>query len=308
MSIPAGPPRLVLFGTRGGFSRIVLEQLLASGIVPAGVVVAAEGAGPAIRPLHPDLSLSPIPLADPFVQRSIVELAWAHRIPAFAVGRLGHPAALAALGQLDASLACAACFPRRIPPALLVLPHHGFLNIHPALLPAHRGPDPIFWTLRAGETATGVTLHWMDAGLDSGPIALQERVELPEGVSYQAAERQLVTAGAGLLIEALGLLGRGELVRRDQAPGGSYEPWPQAEDFTLDAGWPARRAYIFACGLAVRGRPLALRGPGIHVEIEEALSYDPQSTQEALIHQQGEELLIAMQPGVLRVRGRVPRP
>ncbi|MEZ4833421.1 MAG: formyltransferase family protein [Caldilineaceae bacterium] len=60
---------------------------------------------------------------------------------------------------------------------------HGFLNLHPSLLPHYRGPDPIFWQLRDGVEPMGVTVHWMDVGVDTGDIAAQAPVALEDGLS-----------------------------------------------------------------------------------------------------------------------------
>ena len=70
------------------------------------------------------------------------------------VGRLAG-AALAAIGQYAPDLIAVSCFPFVFPPALLALPPLGVLNLHPALLPRGRGPDPLFWAFRE---------HWPGAG------------------------------------------------------------------------------------------------------------------------------------------------
>ncbi len=57
---------------------------------------------------------------------------------------------------------------------------HGFINLHPSLLPRHRGPSPIQWSLVCGDRATGVTTMMLDEGMDTGPILLQERVPIED--------------------------------------------------------------------------------------------------------------------------------
>ena len=75
--------------------------------------------------------------------------------------------------RIAPEVAVAACFPWRLPHAARETPRLGILNVHPSLLPAGRGPEPVFWTLRRGERMTGVTVHRMDAGFDTGPIVAQ---------------------------------------------------------------------------------------------------------------------------------------
>jgi methionyl-tRNA formyltransferase len=62
-----------------------------------------------------------------------------------------------------------ACFPWKLPPALLARPRLGGLNVHPSLLPLGRGPEPVFWTLRRGERRTGATIHRLDGRVGHRP-------------------------------------------------------------------------------------------------------------------------------------------
>jgi methionyl-tRNA formyltransferase len=179
--------RVLFVGTAGVFSATALRGLLAGGVAVCGVVVYAGEQEPPIRRVPPERR-SPLPLLNPYLSESSAQIAWEREIPLFALSKPGAAATLAALGELRPDLACVACFPRRIPPPLLALPPLGFLNIHPALLPAHRGPAPLFWTLRAGERRSGVTLHLMDTGLDTGPIVAQAPIELPDGISGPQAD------------------------------------------------------------------------------------------------------------------------
>ncbi len=79
---------------------------------------------------------------------------------------------------------------RRIPRAALDLAAHGGINVHPSLLPRHRGADPYFWTLRHRDAHTGVTVHRIDEQYDTGPILLQRRVIVPPGAdAWRLAKR-----------------------------------------------------------------------------------------------------------------------
>ena len=72
---------------------------------------------------------------------------------------------------------------------VLAIPPLGYLNIHPSLLPRHRGPTPVAGAILAGDTETGVTVMLLDAKMDSGPILAQQRVPLPPDARSQAADR-----------------------------------------------------------------------------------------------------------------------
>jgi methionyl-tRNA formyltransferase len=221
----------------------------------------------------------------------------------YAIGDLAAPDTCALFAQLAPDLGCAACFPARIPPELLTIPHAGFLNLHPALLPRHRGPAPLFWTMQAGELRTGVTVHWMDAGFDTGPIALQQVLELPEGVGYSRADQQLWEAGALLLVEALNAHATGMLARRAQPPEASYEPWPGQADFTLDPTWSARRAFIFMRGVAEWGHPFHLRASTATLEVAHAIGYNPTGQLGAAFQIADDQIHIQFTPGILHARG-----
>ncbi|MDP7640373.1 MAG: methionyl-tRNA formyltransferase, partial [Candidatus Hydrogenedentes bacterium] len=93
---------------------------------------------------------------------------------------------------------------------------HGVFNIHPSLLPRHRGAAPVQGAILAGDSETGVTVMRMDAGLDTGPILSQRSMSIGSKESAEGLESRLAVAGAELLVEALEQLERGPLVPRPQ--------------------------------------------------------------------------------------------
>src|SRR5690606_15106205 len=107
-------------------------------------------------------------------------------------------------------------FGQLIPPALLSLPPLGCINLHPSLLPKYRGASPIHAPLLAGETRTGVTTMYMDEGLDTGDIILQEEVEIGPWENAGDLHDRLSVAGARLLCETLDLVAVGRAPRRPQ--------------------------------------------------------------------------------------------
>jgi methionyl-tRNA formyltransferase len=100
------------------------------------------------------------------------------------------------------------------------MPDHGCINIHASLLPLYRGAAPIQAAIIAGDRVTGVTTMLMDEGLDTGPILLQDELEIgPEETAGELAKR-LSVAGAKLLIETLAKLDQGRLQPLPQPDGG----------------------------------------------------------------------------------------
>ncbi|MGH2592148.1 MAG: methionyl-tRNA formyltransferase, partial [Anaerolineae bacterium] len=250
----------------------------------------------------PDPRRSQLPIINPYLEHNIVHLAWERDIAVFEVSRPDHSETLAVLSALRPDVACVACFSQRIPASMLALPTLGFLNLHPSLLPAYRGPAPLFWTFRSGDSTTGVTIHFMDEGLDTGDIALQAPLDLPDGISGAEADRLCAALGGRLMVEAVQALERGTLSRRKQPDGGSYDPSPSPSDFTISTTWPARRAFNFMRGTAEWGQPYIVEVDGKRLVLKSAVSYAANEALREPIVRSGSEVWIQFTPGVLRAR------
>lgn len=107
-----------------------------------------------------------------------------------------------------------------LPPALLRIPTHGFVNIHPSLLPRWRGPAPIPWTIRSGDQNTGVTLMQLDAGMDTGPVIVQKTFAVPVDATTPLLTERMARVGADMLLAALPHYLSGSLVPQPQTPHG----------------------------------------------------------------------------------------
>lgn len=187
---------------------------------------------------------------------------------------------VAAIRQARPDVIVVACFPWRLPRAVLDLPRLGCLNIHPSLLPRWRGPDPVFWAYRAGERETGVTVHRMDAGFDTGPILAQQSMVIPIGSRAPELERALMATGGRLAAALLPRLVRGEVTAWPQDESlATTAPiaragHPAATDFELPTTWTAERAYAFAAGVAPLNGPLAVRlASGERLPVRDAIDY-----------------------------------
>jgi methionyl-tRNA formyltransferase len=143
-----------------------------------------------------------------------------HGLPMLRPIRLRAPEAVAQVAALAADLLVLADYGQIVPPALLDLPRHGALNLHPSLLPRHRGASPIPAAILAGDAETGVSLMLMDAGLDSGPVLAQGRVALNGRETAPDLERDLARAAAELLALHLEPWLNAEIVPHAQRDGG----------------------------------------------------------------------------------------
>jgi methionyl-tRNA formyltransferase len=159
--------------------------------------------------------------------------------PILTPARLRDAGAVAGVLELRPDLVVLADYGQIVPPALLDLPH-GALNLHPSLLPRHRGATPIPATILADDRETGVTLMRMDQGLDTGPIVGQVRVPLTGDETTPLLEETLEVAGAGLLVSHLGPWIRGKIRATPQDEDGATLTRPlRREDGRLDPSRPA---------------------------------------------------------------------
>ena len=122
-----------------------------------------------------------------------------------------------ALAALSPDVIVVAAYGLILPPPVLALPPHGCLNLHPSLLPRHRGPAPVVTTILESDRATGVTLMLLDRGMDTGPLISNRRVELTGTEDAETLTSALFRLGASLLLDDLKPWVEGALTARPQA-------------------------------------------------------------------------------------------
>jgi methionyl-tRNA formyltransferase len=144
--------------------------------------------------------------------------------------------------QADAGVVAA--YGRILPGWMLNAPRHGCVNVHSSLLPKYRGAAPINWAIARGERETGVTIMRMDAGLDTGPLLLLRATAIGDEETAAELTPRLAEMGAGLLVEALGKIERGEIDPRPQNDAeATLAPILKREDGEVD--WTMSSAEIF---------------------------------------------------------------
>ena len=301
-------PRVLFFGLQGNFSHPPLRALLEHGVEVCAVVIPSQHSGfdqPAIRRLEQkSRSRSMLPVFNSSVHTSILQLAWELQIPVWEVFNLSHPETIALFSSYQPDAICVACFSLRIPRTILTIPGLGCLNVHPSLLPANRGPEPLFWTFREGDRETGVTIHMMDEGMDSGAIVVQEAVEIPDGISYARLEARCAALGGALLARSVWDLYKGLAtpVKQDESQS-NYHPFPSADDFVVNvAEWDARRVYNFICGVAAWGEPITLQVGDASMRVKTAISY---SQKDNVYSHEGEEFWIPCRVGSVRIKRQI---
>lgn len=215
---------LVFMGTPD-FSVASLEALLKSGDSVVGVVTQPD------RPKGRGQVLTPSP---------VKLLAQRAQIPLLQPLKMKDPEFLQALAQWKPDLIAVTAFGRILPPAILSLPPGGCINVHGSLLPRYRGAGPIQWAIINGETETGITTMWMDEGMDTGAMLLQEAIPITSDDTAGTLSPRLAELGGRLLVETIARLKAGTLVRRQQDSSlATLAPLLKKEDGVIDWALPA---------------------------------------------------------------------
>jgi methionyl-tRNA formyltransferase len=241
-----GRPTRTIFLGSGTFALPILQALATH---PAVVLVGVVA--PPDRPAGRHGASTPVPVA-----------AEGRRlgIPLLQPVRIRTPEATAAIRSLAPDLGVLADFGRIIPLEMLELPRHGILNIHPSLLPRHRGASPVPATILAGDRLAGVSVMLMDAGLDTGPVLAARSWPLSGTETAPVLEARAAVEGAGLLVDVLEPYLHGERVPVPQDDrGATVTPLLRRTDGLLD---PARRS-----GELERQVRAYLPWPGSFVEV-----------------------------------------
>lgn len=146
----------------------------------------------------------------------VAALARQLALSVFQPERIRSPEAIAALQQARPTAIIVAAYGQILPPRVLAIPPLGGINVHPSLLPRHRGAAPISAAILSGDAETGVTLMQMDAGLDTGPILAAHPIPLSDDDDQITLTSRLALLGAELLVDTLAALETGQLTPRPQ--------------------------------------------------------------------------------------------
>ncbi|MEN3746902.1 methionyl-tRNA formyltransferase [Sphingomonas sp. HF-S3] len=147
------------------------------------------------------------------------------------------PGEVEAFAALDADVAVVAAYGLILPVPVLEAPRHGCLNVHGSLLPRWRGAAPIQRSILVGDAETGVGIMQMEAGLDTGPVRLEDRTPIDRKTAGELTD-ELSAMGARLMVTVLGDLDRHPAVAQPD-DGVTYAPKIDKAEARLDFGQPA---------------------------------------------------------------------
>jgi methionyl-tRNA formyltransferase len=230
------PLRLIFMGTPD-FSVPTLLELVAHGHEIAAVYTRAPKPGG-----RRGLQLQPTP---------VEEAARKLGVPVLTPKTLKTPEALEEFRAFEADAAVVVAYGMILPQVILDAPKLGCFNLHASLLPRWRGAAPINRAIMAGDAETGVMVMKMDVGLDTGDVAMAERLSISDKMTAADLHDRLARLGADLMVRAMAALGRGGLQLTKQSEEGvTYAAKIDKAEARIDWSQPARAVLRHIHGLS----------------------------------------------------------
>ncbi|KQT12644.1 MULTISPECIES: methionyl-tRNA formyltransferase [unclassified Bradyrhizobium] len=230
------PLRLIFMGTPD-FSVPTLLELVAHGHEIVAVYTRAPKPGG-----RRGLQLQPTPVED--AARKL-------GVPVLTPKTLKTQEALDEFRALDADAAVVVAYGMILPQAILDAPKLGCYNLHASLLPRWRGAAPINRAIMAGDAESGVMVMKMDVGLDTGDVAMAERIAISDSMTARDLHDRLSRLGADLMVRAMAALERGGLQLRKQSEEGvTYAAKIEKAEARIDWSKPARAVLRHIHGLS----------------------------------------------------------
>jgi len=194
------------------------------------------------RPRQRGKQLSPTP-----VKARGLELG----IPVYTPEKINAPEVLEQLSALQADLFVVVAYGQFLSEKLFTMPPHGCINIHASLLPAYRGAAPIHWAILNGESRTGVSIMYIDKGMDSGDVLLCRETEIGPEEETGSLHDRLSEMGAELLLEAVEAIQAGTATRSPQDhAAATYASLLKKEHEVIDWSRPAQAIHDQIRGLS----------------------------------------------------------
>ena len=274
--------RIALMG-QAAFGADVLKGLLAKGRQVVGVFCPPDR-GAKLDPLK--------------------EAALVAGLPVFQPRRLKDPEAYEQMVSLRPDLAVLAFVTDIVPEKVLKVPKLGAICYHPSILPRYRGASAINWAIINGETKTGLTIFWADAGIDTGDMLLQKEVEIgPEETTGEVYFNKLYPLGVGAVLEAVDLVAEGKAphIPQDHSRA-TYDPPCDEKVAGLDWNKPGRNVFNFIRGCDPQpGATTTFKGEKVKLYNARFLDEAHQGSPGEILAVTDKGLKIAVQGGALLV-------
>lgn len=274
--------RIALIG-QAGFGAEVLKGLLAKGRQVVGVFCPPDR-GQKVDPLK--------------------EAAQAAGVPVFQPPRMKDPEAYDQMVSLNPDLAVLAFVTDIVPGKVLEVPKIGSICYHPSILPKYRGASAINWAVINGERKSGLTIFWVDAGIDTGDILLQKEIEIgPEETTGEVYFNKLFPLGVEAVIEAVDLIAAGKAPRIPQDHSqATYDPPCDEKVAGLDWHKPGWVVFDFIRGCDPQpGATTTFRGEKVKLYNARFLEEAQQASPGEILEVTDKGLKVAVQDGAVLV-------
>lgn len=231
-------PRIIFFGTPD-FAMPTLEELIRKNYNVVAVFTRPD------KPVGRKQILSPPPIK--FKAESL-------GLKVFQPKTLKEDETFEGFKKLNPDICVIVAYGKIISKKYLDVPKYGFINIHPSLLPKHRGPSPIQTAILNGEKETGITIMIADEEVDHGKIVAGLKYQISSSKNYKEVESDLAQLGAKLLVETLPKYMNGEIqpIEQDHSQA-TYTKLLTREDGRID--WNKSPQEIFNQILALNPEP-----------------------------------------------------
>jgi len=291
--------KILMLGSDSAFSGSVLRGLLQAGTDVCGFVV--HEATHRSRAFESPGGGIPVVVAG-----TGPAIASEGDVPLIRLGSAHKDAVPDRVRRLEPDFLLVACFPMIIGEPWLTLAKHLCLNVHPSVLPSYRGPTPLFWQFREGETETGVTLHIVEEDVDAGDIVAQSVMPLTAGARFSEVNTKLAETGATLMVDLLQRMSAGVAVPRtiQEEVLASSQPFPKEKDFRFDTHFTAERAFRFMRGTREWGVSFEVDVGDAVLVLERALDYHDDARMAVPFEIDGDCVRIRFSEGVLEAVGR----
>ncbi len=225
-TVPSVPMKIVFMGTPE-FALISLKGLLEEKYNLVAVVTQPD------RPQGRGKKITPSP---------VKEYALEANLPCLQPVSVRNPEFIKSLRLLTPDLLVTAAYGQILPSKILAIPSLGAINVHASLLPRYRGAAPVHRAIMAGEGETGATIYYMDAGMDTGDIILQEKIRIEEDETTGELQSRLAVLGKEVLLKAVSLIREKRAARTPQNNQEvSYAPLLRREEEKINWSWGGKR-------------------------------------------------------------------
>ena len=169
------------------------------------------------------------------IASSVKEFAIEKKIPVFQPEKIrNNNEIIEEISKLKPDVICVVAYGKILPKEILDIPKLGCINVHGSLLPKYRGAAPIQWAVLNGDRVTGITTMYMDEGMDTGDIILQEEVTIGENETTGELWERLADVGGRLLVETLEQIEKKKAPRKKQKGEFTLAPMLNKEMAKID--------------------------------------------------------------------------